>query len=103
VLGYTLVGLITGAARGAATTDIAKKAELQSMVFEAEIFDSNTGERLAALIDSKFVDNAGDMSWGELQEFMVQYGRLFQCRFDNARLPDEQRVDCFALQSGDAG
>ncbi len=95
VLGYTPVGLVTGAVKGAATSDIAKKADLQSMVFEAEVFDSDTGERLVALIDSQFVDRAGSTSWEELQEFMVQYGRLFQCRFDNARLPVEQRVDCF--------
>ncbi len=37
VLGYTPVGLLTGAVRGAATSDIAKNAELQSMVFEAEV------------------------------------------------------------------
>ncbi len=95
VLGYTPVGLVTGAVKGAATSDIAKKADLQSMVFEAEVFDSDTGERLVALIDSQFVDRAGSTSWEELQEFMVQYGRLFQCRFDNARLPVERRVDCF--------
>ena len=95
VLGYTPVGLVTGAIKGAATSDIAKKADLQSMVFEAEVFDSETGERLVALIDSQFVDRAGSTSWEELQEFMVQYGRLFQCRFDNARLPVERRVDCF--------
>lgn len=95
LLGYTPVGLISGAIKGAATTDIAKKADLQSMVFEAEVFDSDTGERLVALIDSQFVDQADSMSWEELQGFMVQYGRLFQCRFDNARLPVERRVDCF--------
>ncbi|MEE9597291.1 MAG: DUF3313 family protein, partial [Acidiferrobacterales bacterium] len=95
VLGYTPVGLVAGAVKGATTTDIAKKADLQSMVFEAEVFDSDTGERLVALIDSQFVDRAGSTSWEELQEFMVQYGRLFQCRFDNARLPVERRVDCF--------
>lgn len=95
LLGYTPIGLVTGAVKGAATSDIAKKADLQSMVFEAEVFDSDTGERLVALIDSQFVDQADSMSWEELQEFMVQYGRLFQCRFDNARLPVERRVDCF--------
>ena len=98
LLGYTPVGLVTGAARGAATSDIAKKADLQSMVFEVEVFDSETGERLVALIDSKFGDKAGAKTWEELQEFMVQYGKLFQCRFDNARLTEEQRVDCFANQ-----
>jgi len=96
VLGYTPVGLVTGAIKGAATSDIAKKADLQSLVFEVEVFDSVTGERLVALMDLQFVDNPDTTSWEELQEFMVQYGRLFQCRFDNARLPVEQRVNCLA-------
>ena len=99
VLGYTPVGLVTGKVKGEVTSDIAKKAGLQSMVFEAEVFDSETGERVVAVIDSYFASQAGSTSWVELQEFMVRYGNLFQCRFDNARLPMEQQVDCFARQS----
>lgn len=98
VLGYTPIGLVSGAVRGAATTDVAKKADLQGLVFELEAFDSISGERVVAIIDSIGIDAKSPATWEELEVFMAKYGRLIQCRFDNARLPAEQRVDCLADQ-----
>ncbi len=94
VFNYLPVGLVIGGIKGAATTDIAKKADLKGVVFEVEVFDSITEERLVAIIDSLGDDEEIPTTWEELEEFMVMYGRLMQCRFDNARLPAERRVNC---------
>ena len=96
ILGYTPAGFVAGAIVGAATSDLAKKANLQGLVLEMEGFDSASGERIIALIDSIGSDARSPDTWEELEAFMATYGRLMQCRFSNARLPVEQRVDCFA-------
>ena len=96
ILGYTPAGLVVGGIKGAATSDIAKKANLQGMVLELEGFDSVSGERIVALIDSIGSDTQEHASWEDLAAFMAKYGRIMQCRFDNARLPAEQRVNCLA-------
>ena len=96
ILGYTPAGLVTGAVRGAATSNIAKKANLQGVVLELEAFDSITNERLVAIIDSRGSDAKNTSSWEELEELMAIYGSRLQCRFNNSRLPAEQRVNCLA-------
>ena len=96
ILGYTPAGMVLGGIKGAATSDLAKKANLQGMVLELEGFDSVSGERIIALIDSIGSDAQQHASWEELEVFMAKYGRIMQCRFDNARLPAEQRVNCLA-------
>ena len=96
ILGYTPAGLVAGAVRGAATSDIAKKANLQDVVIELEAFDSVSGERLVAIIDSRGSGNVNPTSWEELEALMGRYGRIMQCRFNNAELPAERRVDCLA-------
>ncbi len=94
ILGYTPVGLVSGAVVGMATSDLAKKANFQDLVFEMEAFDSVSGERIVAIIDLIGDDVEDPETWEELDAFMARYGRLMQCRFDNAKLPDEQRVNC---------
>jgi len=94
IMGYTPVGMVVGGIKGAATSDLAKKANLQGMVLELEGFDSISGERIVALIDSIGSDEQQHASWEELEAFMAKYGRIMQCRFDNARRPAEQRVNC---------
>ena len=96
ILGYTPAGLVAGAVRGAATSDIAKKANLQDVVIEMEVFDSVSGERLVAIIDSRGSGKANPTSWDELEALMGRYGRIMQCRVDNAELPAERRLDCLA-------
>jgi len=100
VLGYTPAGFVAGTIAGAATSDLAKKANLQGLVFELEGFDSVSGERIFAIIDSVSSTAASPASWEELEAFMAKYGRIMQCRFDNARLPAEQRVNCLAHAGG---
>ena len=94
ILGYTPVGLVTGAVKGAATSSIAKKANLQDLVIEVEVFDSVTNERLVAIIDSRGGGKTNPSSWQELEELMAKYGKIMQCRLDNTRSPAEQRVNC---------
>ena len=60
------------------------------------ILYSVSEERLVAIIDSLAGDEESPTTWEELEEFMVMYGRLVQCRFDNAKQPVEQRVNCLA-------
>jgi len=96
ILGYTPAGFVAGAVSGAASSNLAKKANLQGLVFELEGFDSVSGERIIAIIDSIGSDAQSPATWEELEAFMAKYGRLIQCRFDNARLPVEQRVNCLA-------
>ncbi len=98
ILGFTPVGMVVGGIKGAATSDLAKKANLQGMILELEGFDSISGERIVALIDSIGSDAQQHASWEELEVFMAKYGRVMQCRFDNARLPAEQRMNCLAQE-----
>jgi hypothetical protein len=95
-LGYTPVGIVGGAVVGAATSDLAKKANLQGMLFELEAFDSVTGERIVAIIDSIHSDAGTPSNWEEVELLMARYGRIVQCRFDNAKLAVEQRANCLA-------
>ncbi len=94
ILGYTPAGFAIGGIHGVATSDLAKKANLQSMVLELEGFDSITGERIIAVIDAVGSDVQQHASWADLELFMARYGRIMQCRFDNSRLIAKQRVDC---------
>ena len=96
LLGYTPVGLVSGAVAGATTSKIAKKANLQDVVLELEVFDSVTSERLVAIIDSRGGGEHDPSSWEELDALMARYGRLVQCRLDNAKLEVDRRVDCLA-------
>ena len=96
ILGYTPVGLVGGAVRGAATTDIAKKANLQDLVLEVEVFDSLTEERLVAIIDYLGEGEEAPSSWEELEDLATLYGERLHCRLNNARLPEDTRFDCLA-------
>jgi len=96
LLGYTPIGLVGGAVKGAVTTDLAKKTDLQEVVMEFEIFDSETGDRLIAIIDQRGEDREGPATWEELQAAAYKYGNLARCRLNNALQPPEARADCVA-------
>jgi hypothetical protein len=95
ILGYTPVGMVVGGVKGAATSNLAKKASLQGLVLELEGFDSVSGERVVALIDHLGSDEEL-ASWEDLEVFMARYGKIMQCRFDNAALPAKQRANCLS-------
>ncbi|MCH7822650.1 MAG: DUF3313 domain-containing protein [Proteobacteria bacterium] len=93
---YVPVAFVVGKVKGAATSDIAKKANFDGLVFELEAFDSVSEERLVALIDHFGGVTEEPESWEDVDALMIAYGELIACRFNNARLPVEQRVDCLA-------
>lgn len=97
ILGYTPVGLVGGAVVGAATSDLAKKANLQDVILEAEVYDSMTEERLVALIDKRGEGREAPSSWEELEDAMLRYGKLVNCRLGNSRVAEEAREDCSAV------
>ena len=78
-MGYIPVAFVVGGVKGAATSDIAKKANFDSLVFELEAFDSVSGERIVALIDHlDHVEDAEVSSWEEVDEFMAAYGQMYR-------------------------
>jgi len=70
-------------------------ADLKGLVFELEAFDSVSGERLVAIIDSRG-EQKNPSSWEELEELMALYGGRLQCRLDNAKPPPDQQVNCLS-------
>jgi hypothetical protein len=95
LLGYTPIGLVGGAVVSAAQTDIAKKADLVGAVFELEVLDSTTGERIVAVID-RTGEGAKTASWEEIEQHALLYGKLASCRLNNARLEESMHANCFA-------
>ena len=94
ILGYTPIGLVAGGARSMISKDVAKKMSLQDMRVEVEVQDSQTGEQLVALIEPRSGGKDDPASWEELENLMIVYGKRVRCRFDNMRLPENERVDC---------
>ena len=97
-LSYLPVALVVGSIAGASSSEIAKKADFAGMVIELEAFDSVTGERIVAVIDSLEPDPDAEEpeTWEDVDALMLGYGAIISCRFENAHLPEEQRADCFA-------
>ncbi len=93
---YVPVAFVASSVSGAASSDIAKKASFEGLVFELEAFDSVSGERIIALIDHLAPAAEGAESWTDVDAFMAAYGRLIGCRYANARLPEDNRADCLA-------
>lgn len=93
LIGYTPVGLVGGAVVGAATSDIAQKADLSKAAIEFEIRDSVTGELIVAAIDIRGEEDS-PATWEELEQAANLYGKLAACRLTNARMPADAQVNC---------
>ncbi len=93
---YVPVAFVATSVSGAASSDIAKKASFEGLVFELEAFDSVSDERIVAVIDHLAPTAKGHESWSDVDAFMAAYGRLIGCRYANGRLPENERVDCLA-------
>jgi len=96
LLGYTPVGLVVGAAKSAMTSDFTKKIDLKGLTMEMEILDSNSEEQLAALLETPSGKKDDPVSWEELEALITVYSQRVGCRLDNARVAEENRVDCLA-------
>jgi len=93
---YTPIGLVAGAAKSAMTTDFTKKIDLKGLTMEMEILDSNSEEQLAALLETRSGKKDEPASWAELEALIAVYSQRVRCRLDNARVAEENRVDCLS-------
>jgi len=96
LLSFTPVGLVVGAAKSALTTDFSKKIDLKGLTMEMEVLDSNSEEQLAALLETRSGAKDDPASWSELEALIAVYSQRVRCRLDNAREPEENRVDCLS-------
>ena len=101
-LSYTPIGAAANEIRKARRDDITEKVSLSGVVIEFELLDSQTGERLAAAVESRRKEDE-PTTWPELEALMRTYGRLLKCRLDNARMPREQWTDCVATLTAAPG
>jgi hypothetical protein len=93
---YTPIGLVAGAAKSAMTSDFTKKIDLKGLTMEMEILDSNSEERLAALLETRSGKKDEPASWEDLEALITVYSQRVGCRLDNARRAEENRVDCLS-------
>jgi len=96
LLGYTPIGLVAGAAKSAMTSDFTKKIDLKGLSIEMEVLDSSSEEQLAALLETRSGKKDEPASWDELEAIIAVYSQRVACRLDNARRPEEDRVDCLS-------
>ncbi|MCG8455508.1 MAG: DUF3313 domain-containing protein, partial [Holophagales bacterium] len=92
-LSYTPVGAVANEVGKALGEDVTKKAALKGVTIELEVLDGQTGERLAAMVESRHRRHE-PTSWTELEEMVRTFGKRLECRLDNARLPRGQWIDC---------
>ncbi len=94
LLSFTPVGLVVGAAKSALTSDITKKIDLKGLTMEMEVLDSNSEQQLAAAVEVRSGSKEEPASWAELEAMIGVYAQRMRCTLDNARIPEESRVDC---------
>jgi hypothetical protein len=94
LFGYTPIGLVAGAVKSAVADDIANKVSLKGVTVEMEILDSETGERLVAMVERRAGTKEDAASWQELEMIFTEYGKRVQCRLSNAKLPKNKWVAC---------
>ena len=78
---------------------LADKVRLTGLSIELEMADSQTGQRLAAIVHrAGRVSGRGDFaSYADLEQWFQVLGARLQCRIDNSRLPEDQWEDCAAI------
>ncbi len=102
LLGYTPVGFVVSGAKKALMNDFVDNILLTEAVWEAEILDSQTGERYGALIV-----NLGNKdtkkeytSWDQLMHAMEVGAARVMCRLDNSRAEEDEIRNCLAEITG---
>ena len=102
LLGYTPVGFVASSAKRALMNDFVDNILLTEVVWEAEILDSQTGERYGALII-----NLGNKdtkkeftSWDQLVQAIEVGAQRVLCRLDNAKAAEGEMRDCLAEITG---
>lgn len=104
LLSYTPVGAIVHAVKQAKTDDITKKISFVEITIEFELFDSQSGETIAAFItqrgqrkDKQKKQKMDASSWEELLGIFETVGSRLNCRLDNARSPETEHKNCIEL------
>ena len=102
LLGYTPVGFVATSAKRAMMNDFVDNILLTEVVWEAEILDSQTGERHGALIISLGNKNKKKefTSWDQLIQVLEIGSARLMCRLDNARVEEDEIRDCLAEITG---
>jgi hypothetical protein len=102
LLGYTPIGFVASGAKKALMNDFVDNILLTEVVWEAEMLDSQTGERYGALII-----NLGDhenkkefTSWDQLMTTLEVGAQRVVCRLENAKATDGKMRDCLAEITG---
>jgi hypothetical protein len=95
LLGYTPVGFVVSGAKKA-MNEFVDNIMLTEVVWEAEIYDSLTGERYGAM-----TTNLGNReskkeftSWDELEQALKVGATRIMCRLDNANAEESELRDC---------
>jgi hypothetical protein len=98
LLGYTPVGFVASSAKKALLNDFVDNILLTEVVWEAEILDSQTGERHGALLISLGNKNKKKefTSWDQLMQALEVGSARLLCRIDNARSTEGEIRDCLA-------
>jgi hypothetical protein len=98
LLGYTPVGFVASSAKRALMNEFVDNILLTEVVWEAEILDSQTGERHGALLISLGNKNKKKefTSWDQLMQAMEVGSARLLCRIDNARSTEGEIRDCLA-------
>lgn len=98
LLGYTPIGFVASSAKRAMMNDFVDNILLTEVVWEAEILDSQTGERYGALIIS--LGNRDKKkeftSWDQLMQALEVGAARVMCRLDNAKSGEGEIRDCLA-------
>jgi len=98
LLGYTPVGFVASSAKKALMNDFVDNILLTEVVWEAEILDSQTGERYGAIMiglgnkDSK----KEFTSWDQLTQILEVGAARVMCRLDNSKTDEAEIRDCLA-------
>ncbi len=102
LLDYTPVGFVASSAKKALMNDFVDNILLTEVVWEAEILDSQTGERYGAIILSLGnKENKKEFtSWDQLMQVLELGAERILCRIDNVRSADGEIRDCLAEITG---
>ena len=100
VLAYTPVGAVAKVGTDALKETL-EKLDIIEMALEAEFADSQSGEVLAALVVERGArkrkaegQKEQRMDVAEFRATIHEYSERLRCRLDNARLTEEQWIDC---------
>ncbi len=95
LMSYSPIGLVANAVKSA-VTDITSKIDLKGITVEMEVLDSTTEEQFAAMLQIRADTEEEPTSWEEVEALIVVYAQRLRCNLDNARVAEEDRVDCLA-------